>query len=110
VTPDFVMRGSIARNYRFPTVTELFQRSARDLGSDQQPYLQPDPRPITISPANIIGKRFGGNVARRAAGQPLRGRSLELHRVATALTSGVLTTQQSNIDKVRFRGIEAACR
>ena len=111
VTPDFVMRGSIARNYRFPTVTELFQAISTPTSVQiNNPYLQPE----SSTYYDLTGEyhwqnAFGGNVGLAVPRVSLfEDDRWNFIASQTALTSGVLTTQQSNIDKVRFRGIEAA--
>jgi len=115
VTPDFVVRGSIARNYRFPTVTELFQALSNP-GSNSitvnNPYLQPE----VSTYYDLTGEyhwrnAFGGNVGLAVPRISLfEDDRWNFILSQTADTTGVYVTQQSNLDKVRIRGIEAAIK
>jgi iron complex outermembrane receptor protein len=111
VTPDFVVRGSIARNYRFPTVSELFQSISTPTSiTINNPYLQPEASTYYDLTGEYQWRNaFGGNV------------DLVVPRVSlfeddrwnflfsqTGNISGVSVSQISNIGKVRIRGIESA--
>ena len=111
VTPDFTLRGSIGRNYRFPTVTELFQAiSGPNSVLVNNPNLQPE-----ISTAyDLTGEytwrnAFGGyvDVAKPRISLFMDDRWNFIAQ-QNAFVTGVLTSQQTNIDKVRMRGVEAA--
>lgn len=112
VTPEFTMRGSIARAYRFPTVTELFQSLT---GPSSLLINNPNLQPEICTCYDLTGDyrwvdAFGG-----AVGLFNPRISLFLDDRWNAIASqgfinaaGQNVSEVKNIDKVRFRGIEAA--
>ncbi len=112
VTPDFTMRGSHARAYRFPTVTELFQSLT---GPNSVIVNNPNLQAEICHCYDLTGDyrwvdAFGG-----AVGLFNPRISLFLDERQNAIVSqrsldpfGVQTTQNSNIDRARFRGVEVA--
>lgn len=111
-TPELSLRGSIARAYRFPTVTELFQSlSSPSSVLINNPNLQPE----ICTCYDLTGEyrtidAFGG-----AIGLFNPRISLFLDDRWNAIASqtalsifGTQVSQNANLDKVRFRGIEAA--
>ena len=112
-TPDFVIRGSVARNYRFPTVTEMFQSiSTPTTLVVNNPNLQPESSTyydLTGEYAwrNAFGGRVGLAVPRISLFQDDRWNFIMSQ---SALTSGVYVSQTANVDKVRMRGVEAALK
>jgi len=111
VTPEFVVRGSIARNYRFPTAAELFQAIA---GPNSVLVNNPDLQPEISTYYDLTGEyrwknAFWGNVGMAVPRVSLfQDDRWNFIASQTALTTGVLTTQQYNIPKVRFQGVEGA--
>ena len=112
VTPEFTMRGSIARAYRFPTVTELFQSLT---GPSSQIINNPNLQPEICTCYDLTGEYRTVDAFDGAIGLFNPRISLFMddrwNAIAsqTALTPfGIQVTQQANLDKVRFRGIEAA--
>ncbi len=111
VTPDFLMRGSIGRNYRFPTVTELFQAIA---GPNSTLVNNPNLQPEVSTAYDLTGEyhwknAFGGNVALAVPRVSLfQDDRWNFIASETAFVTGLPVTQQYNIEKVRFRGVEAA--
>jgi len=112
-TPDFVMRGSIARNYRFPTVTEMFQSISTPTSlTINNPYLQPEASTYYDLTGEYQWRNaFGGNVALAVPRVSLfEDDRWNFIMSQSALTSGVYVSQTANVDKVRIRGVEAALR
>jgi iron complex outermembrane receptor protein len=113
VTPDFVMRGSIARNYRMPTAAELFQAiSTPTTLQVNNPNLQPE----SSTYYDLTGEyhwrnAFGGYVSeavpRISLFQDDRWNFIDSE---LADTTGILVSQQNNINKIRMRGVEAALK
>lgn len=111
VTPEFRLRGSIARAYRFPTVAELFQALS---GPSSQLINNPNLQPENCTCYDLTGEyrtvdAFGG-----AIGLFNPRISLFMDDRWNAIVSqsaingaGIIVTQNANMDKVRFRGIEA---
>jgi iron complex outermembrane recepter protein len=111
VTPEFLMRGSIARNYRFPTVTELFQGiTTPNSQLINNPYLQPE----SSTYYEATGEYRWANAFNGAVGMIVPRVSLFMDdrwnfiNSQTTLIGGFSTTAQSNIDKIRMRGVEGA--
>lgn len=102
-SPDWQLRGSLARAWRMPTVTELFQSTRSGaVWYDGDPNLKPE---------KVLAKDLTAEGA--AAGGLLRI-SLFEDLVADALQSQLNTTvtpnitNVQNVDRMRVRGIEAA--
>ncbi len=113
VTPDFVMRGSIARNYRFPTVTEMFQSISTPTSlTINNPYLQPEASTYYDLTGEYHWRNaFGGNVALAVPRVSLfQDDRWNFIMSQSALTSGVYVSQTANVDKVRMRGVEASLK
>ncbi len=102
-TPDWQLRGSLARAWRMPTVTELFQSTRSGaVWYDGDPNLKPE---------KVLAKDL---TAEGAAGGGLLRASLFEDLVADALQSQLNTTvtpnitNVQNVDRMRVRGIETA--
>ncbi len=112
VTPEFVTRGSMGRAYRFPTVNELFQSIATTSSVlVNNPNLQPE---ISTS-WDLTGEyrkvdAFNGKVGlfnpRVSLFQDDRWNAIVSQ--TTLAPTGQLVSQNANLDKARFRGIEGA--
>jgi len=109
VTPDFTLRGSVGRAYRFPTVNELFQNISTANGDViSNPYLQPE---ISTS-YDLTGEYSWANAFGGYVGLARPRVSLFLDDRWNAIisqtdnVSGKLTTQNTNLDRARFRGVE----
>jgi iron complex outermembrane receptor protein len=112
VTPEFQMRGSMGRAYRFPTVTELFQSLTTPSSVlVNNPNLQPE---ISTS-WDLTGEyrkvdAFGGRVGlfNPRVSLFLDDRWNAIVSQSSIGPTGQIVTQNTNLDKARFRGVEAA--
>ncbi len=112
VTQDFAMRGSMGRAYRFPTVTELFQSLATpSTVLVNNPNLQPE---ISTS-WDLTGEYRKVDAFEGRIGLFNPRVSLFLDDRWNVIVSqssigprGQIITQNTNLDKARFRGVEAA--
>lgn len=112
VTPEFAMRGSMGRAYRFPTVNELFQSlTTSNSVIVNNPNLQPE---ISTS-WDLTGEYRKVDAFNGAVGLFNPRVSLFLDDRWNAIVSqsaigptGQIVTQNANLDKARFRGIEGA--
>lgn len=112
VTPDFQMRGSVGRAYRFPTVTELFQGlTTPNSVLVNNPNLQPE---ISTS-YDLTGEYRKVDAFNGAIGLFNPRVSLFLDDRWNAIVTqsaigptGQIVSQSTNLDKARFRGVEAA--
>jgi iron complex outermembrane recepter protein len=111
VTPEFLLRGAIGRNYRFPTVAELFQAvNGPNSILVNNPNLQPESSTVydltgEYHWANAFDGKVGLMVPRISLFEDDRWNFIASQ---TAYYTGIPVTQQYNIDKVRFRGVEGA--
>lgn len=99
-TPDWTLRASLGKAYRFPTVTELYQTESSTSGTRIS-----DPN---LKPEKIFAKDL---TAEGAVGTGILRFSLFEEVVRDALysfTDYTLTTRNQNIDKLRVRGAEIA--
>lgn len=112
VTPEFAFRGSIARAYRFPTVSELFQSLT---GPSSAFINNPNLQPEICTCYDLTGEyrtvdAFGGAIGlfnpRVSLFMDDRWNAIVSQSAINA--AGIIVTQNANLDKVRFRGIEAA--
>jgi iron complex outermembrane receptor protein len=111
-TPELSVRGSIARAYRFPTVTELFQSlSSPSSLIINNPNLQPEIctcYDVTTEYRKVDA--FGGAVGlfnpRISFFLDDRWNAIASQTALSAF--GTQVTQNANLDKVRFRGVEVA--
>jgi len=112
MTPEFTLRGSMGRAYRFPTVNELFQSlSTPNSVTINNPNLQPE----ICTCYDLTGEyrwvdAFGGSVGlfvpRISLFLDERWNAIVSQRAIDAL--GRQVTQNANLDRARFRGVEAA--
>jgi iron complex outermembrane receptor protein len=113
VTPEFNLRGSMGRAYRFPTVTELFQAitSATNTVVVNNPNLQTE----ICTCYDLTGQyrwvdAFNGSIGlfvpRISLFLDERWNAIVNQRIAGPFGVGV--SSNANIDRARFRGIEAA--
>lgn len=104
-TPDLVLRASIGKAERFPTVTELYQQITNaGLIVVNNPALKPE----DVTAYDLTGEyTFGKNVARLSGFLENRHNAL-FSQTDTSVTPNV--TQIENIDRVRIFGVEAALR
>ena len=101
--PDFVLRASVGKAERFPTVTELYQQIT-NAGAIvvNNPALKPE----DVAAYDLTGEyTFGSNVARLSGFLENRHNAL-FSQTDTSVTPNV--TQIENIDKVRIYGLETA--
>ncbi|WP_051948696.1 TonB-dependent receptor [Methylosinus sp. PW1] len=111
VFPDLTLRGSVGRYYRFPTVLELFQNiSGPNSVSISNPTLQPESgTSYDLTGEYVTQDVFGGLI-----GEARPRISLFMdHRwnailSQTDFTTGVSVSQNSNVGKAIFRGVEGA--
>ncbi|WP_292528541.1 TonB-dependent receptor [Methylocystis sp.] len=110
-TPEFKLRGSIARAYRFPTVSELFQALR---GPSSQLINNPNLQPENCTCYDLTGEYRTVDAFRGAIGLFNPRISLFMDDRWNAIVSqsaingaGIIVTQNANMDKVRFRGVEA---
>ncbi len=111
VTQDFIMRGSIARNYRFPTVTELFQAISTPTSiTINNPNLQPEISTYyDLTGEYHIHEAFDGKVGMITPRVSLfEDDRWNFLLSQTDYSTGISVTQISNVGKVRIRGIESA--
>ncbi|WP_246659940.1 MULTISPECIES: TonB-dependent receptor [Methylosinus] len=111
VFPDFTLRGSVGRYYRFPTVLELFQNiSGPNSVSISNPTLQPE----SGTSYDLTGEYVTENVFGGLIGEARPRISLFMdHRwnsivSQTDFTTGIPVSQNSNIGKAIFRGVEGS--
>ncbi|WIM04847.1 MAG: TonB-dependent receptor [Candidatus Nitricoxidivorans perseverans] len=98
-TEDWLLRGSLSRATRFPTVTELFQGS---ISGSTIVNNDPNLKPEKILAGELAAERdIGGGSLRVSLFQD------NLKDALTRQTTGTVTTVQ-NVSKVRVRGIETA--
>jgi iron complex outermembrane recepter protein len=111
MTKEFNMRGSLGRAYRFPTVSELFQSftvaNAVVAGN-------PDLRPESSTAWDLTGSYrtvdpFGGliGLVNPRVSLFLDDRWNTIVRQTVNNQAGQLGTQWSNINRARYRGVEA---
>lgn len=112
VTPEFAMRGSMGRAYRFPTVNELFQSLAT---SSTLVINNPNLQPEISTSWDLTGEYRKVDAFNGAVGLFNPRVSLFLDDRWNAIVSqssigptGQIVTQNANLDKARFRGVEAA--
>ena len=104
-TPEFLLRASIGKAERFPTVTELYQ-SITSGGAIvvNNPALKPE----DVTAYDLTGEyTFGKNVARVSGFLENRHNAL-FSQTDTSVTPNV--TQIENINQVRIYGLETALR
>jgi iron complex outermembrane receptor protein len=113
VTPEFNLRGSMGRAYRFPTVTELFQAISNQTNTIvvNNPNLQTE----ICTCYDLTGQyrwvdAFNGSIGlfnpRISLFLDERWNAIVNQRITGPFGVGV--SSQANIDRARFRGIEAA--
>ncbi len=109
VTPDFLLRGSLDRAYRFPTVAEMFQSiSTPNTVTMNNPNLQPE----SMTYYDLTGEYHWRNAFDGAVGMLTPRVSLFNvdawdYMYNQSNTIGTTTLSQTlNIDKVNFHGIE----
>ena len=109
MTKDLLLRGSIGRAYRFPTVGELFQTFTGPAGTTLgNPNLQPE-----ISTAyELTGEYTMQNLFGGAIGYARPRVTLFLddrwNTITVQQNPMTRTTDVTNLDKTRFRGVEGA--
>lgn len=112
VTPQFTMRGSMGRAYRFATVNELFFSSFNPSAVNIN---NPNLRPEICTCYDLTGEyrwvdAFGGAVGLFVPRVSLfldeRWDAIVQQRALSA--AGQQVTTWANIDRARFRGVEAA--
>lgn len=109
VTPDFLVRGSIDRAYRFPTVAEMFQSIATsNTVTTSNPNLQPESTTYYDLTAEYHYRNaFDGKVGMITPRLSLfSADSWNYIYTQSGLIGATLVSQTLNIDKVNFRGIE----
>jgi len=102
LSDDWTIRGAIARAYRFPTVSELFQGGLTSAGvlinND------PDLKPERIGAQELSVERQLGNGVVRAS----LFRDVVDDALFSQLNVATLVTNIQNIDRVRTQGVELA--
>ena len=109
VTPDFLVRGSIDRAYRFPTVAEMFQAiSTPNTVITNNPNLQPESTTYYDLTAEYHWHNaFDGKVGMITPRLSLFNADSWNYIYTQSNTIGATTLSQTlNIDKVNFHGIE----
>jgi iron complex outermembrane receptor protein len=109
VTPDFLVRGSIDRAYRFPTVAEMFQAiSTPNTVTTNNPNLQPESTTYYDLTAEYNWHNaFDGKVGMITPRLSLFEADSWNYIYSQSNTIGATTLSQTlNIDKVNFHGIE----
>ncbi|MGA8172792.1 MAG: TonB-dependent receptor, partial [Methylocystis sp.] len=109
VTPDFLVRGSIDRSYRFPTVAEMFQAiSTSNTVTMNNPNLQPEATTYyDLSAEYHWHNAFDGKVGMITPRLSLFNADSWNYIYSQSNTIGATTLSQTlNIDKVNFHGIE----
>ena len=111
MTKEFNIRGSMGRAYRMPTVGELFQNTA---STGAQIINNPNLQPQVSTAYDLTGvyrkvDAFGGAVGLL---QPrvslfMEDRWNAIFSQSSLTTSGVAVSQNANVGKALFRGIEA---
>jgi iron complex outermembrane recepter protein len=112
VTPEFAARGSMGRAYRFPTVNELFQSLATTSSVlINNPNLQPE---ISTS-WDLTGEyrkvdAFDGRIGlfNPRVSLFLDDRWNAIVSQSSLGPTGQIISQNTNLDKARFRGVEGA--
>jgi iron complex outermembrane recepter protein len=101
-TADWTVRGAIARAYRFPTVSELFQGGLTSAGV----LINNDPN---LKPESIDAEEL--SVERQLSSGALRAslfRDVVDDALFSQLNVATLVTNIQNIDRVRTQGVELA--
>ena len=109
VTPDFLVRGSIDRAYRFPTVAEMFQAiSTPNTVTMNNPNLQPESMTYyDLSAEYHWHNAFDGKVGMITPRLSLFNVDAWDYIYSQSNTIGATTISQTlNIGKVNFHGIE----
>ncbi len=109
VTPDFLVRGSIDRAYRFPTVSEMFQQiTTSNTVTTNNPNLQPESTTYYDLTAEYqLRNAFDGKVGMITPRLSLFEADSWNYIYTQSNTIGATTFSQIlNIDKVNFHGIE----
>ncbi len=109
VTPDFLIRGSLDRAYRFPTVAELFQAiSTSNSVIINNPNLQPESTTYYDLTAEYHWRNpFDGKVGMITPRLSLFNADSWNYIYSQSNTIGTTTLSQTlNINKVNFHGIE----
>lgn len=110
VTDDFMLRGSIGRAYRFPTVNELFQNIA---GPNSITTSNPNLQTEVFTAYDLTGEYSFRNVfgvigfAKPRVSLFMTDRWNAIFNQVD-FTTGIRAAQNSNIGKARFRGVEGA--
>jgi iron complex outermembrane receptor protein len=111
VTKEYEVRASMGRAYRFPTVTELFQSlSTPNSVAINNPNLQPQVSTAYDFTQSVrIVDAFNGAVGLLTPRVSLfyEDRWNAIVNQSTLSYSGQVATQNLNVNKARFRGIEA---
>jgi iron complex outermembrane receptor protein len=110
VTPDFTLRGSLGRYYRFPTVLELFQNVA---GPNSVSVSNPQLRPESGTSYDLTGEYVVQNLFGVIGEARPRISLFKEDRWGaivsqTDFATGIPVTQNSNVGKAMFRGVEGA--
>jgi iron complex outermembrane receptor protein len=102
VNEDWTLRGSVARAYRFPTVSELFQGgfNSANVLINNDPNLKGE----AIDAQELSVERVLGNGLLRAS----LFRDVVDDALFSQLNVSTLVTNIQNIDRVRTRGVELA--
>lgn len=100
LTRDWLLRASVGKAYRFPTVTELFQTETQGATTRiSDPSLKPEN--VLSSELAAEGAVLGGNLRVSLFQESIRD-------ALYSFTDYTNTTRNQNVDKVRARGIETA--
>lgn len=102
INDDWAVRGAVARAYRFPTVSELFQGGLTSVGVliNNDPNLTPE----RIDAQELSVERQLGNGMLRAS----LFRDVVDDALFSQLNVATLVTNIQNIDRVRTNGVEVA--
>ncbi len=102
-TQDWLLRGSLAKAYRMPTVSELFQTETRgNTTAISDPNLKPEN--ILSKDLTAEGSVLGGNLRFSLFEEVVRDALYS----QTDVTVSPNVTSNQNVDKVRARGAETA--
>lgn len=110
-TDDFTLRGSVGRYYRFPTVLELFQNVT---GPSFVRLSNPQLKPESGTSYDLTGEYVTANVFNGLIGEARPRVSLFLDNRWNAIinqtdfTTGISVSQNSNVGKTVYRGVEGA--
>lgn len=99
-TPDWTLRGSLGKAFRFPTVTELYQTEKT---STTTRISDPNLKPEQVFAKDLTAEgALGRGTLRLSLFEEI------VHDALYSFTDYALTTRNQNIDKLRVRGAEVA--